>query len=433
MNIVLLSGGSGKRLWPLSNDIRSKQFIPLFKEGDRTISMAERVYSQVRAADKNARIMVATARTQVSAIRAKLGDVLLSVEPSRRDTFPAIALACARLVKAGADLAETVAICPVDPYVRADYFAAVKKLTELAKDGAANLYLMGIEPTYPSAKYGYIMPKNNDIISEVASFREKPAENVAQNLINEGALWNSGVFAFRLAYILERAQELLGAGDYDTLLSRYDSLNKISFDYAVAEHEKKIMVMRYHGEWKDIGTWNTLAEVMQTNSVGRVIMEKSDNTQAINELDIPLLVMGAQNLVVAASPDGVLVADKNQSSYIKPLVEKITQPIMYAEKSWGAFKVIDVGKESLTIKVTLNSGHAMNYHRHARRREVWSVTAGTGEVTLDGMRKIVSVGDVVEIPQGAAHTVRAHSDMTLIEVQLGTDISADDKEIVKNI
>ena len=159
MNIILLSGGSGKRLWPLSNDIRSKQFIKIFKKEDGTYeSMVQRVYRQIKKVDTDATVTIATSKTQVSAIHNQLGeDVGISVEPCRRDTFPAIALATAYLVDVmHVDPSESVVVCPVDPYVEDNYFEALKELSEQADKREANLVLMGIEPTYPSEKYGYI-------------------------------------------------------------------------------------------------------------------------------------------------------------------------------------------------------------------------------------------------------------------------------------
>lgn len=174
MHIVLLSGGSGKRLWPLSNDIRSKQFIPIFHQSDGTRhSMAQRVCGQVRRAISDARITIATSKAQVSAMCNQLGDTVdISVEPCRRDTFPAIALVSAYLhdVK-GVVLDEAVAVCPVDPYVEDTYFASVRRLAQLAAEGTAELMLMGIEPSYPSEKYGYIMPQDKENVT--VSFRSE--------------------------------------------------------------------------------------------------------------------------------------------------------------------------------------------------------------------------------------------------------------------
>ena len=205
MNIILLSGGSGKRLWPLSNDIRSKQFIKLFKDeqGNRE-SMVQRVYRQIRKVDTDATVTIATGKTQVSAIHNQLGeDVGISVEPYRRDTFPAIALATAYLVDVmHVAPSESVVVCPVDPYVEDGYFEALKELSEQADKCEANLVLMGIEPTYPSEKYGYIIPESTDHVAEVRTFREKPTADVAEQYIAQGALWNGGVFAYKLGYVI---------------------------------------------------------------------------------------------------------------------------------------------------------------------------------------------------------------------------------------
>lgn len=432
MNIVLLSGGSGKRLWPLSNDVRSKQFIKIFKaENGEYESMVQRMYRQIRTLDKEAKITVATSKTQVSAIHNQLGKkVGISVEPCRRDTFPAIALAMAYLADVQkVSLKEPVVVCPVDPYVEQDYFEALKLLSEQAAKGEANLVLMGIEPTYPSEKYGYILPKDKECISDVSCFKEKPDMKAAKQYIAQGALWNGGVFAFKLEYLLEKAHELIDFTDYQDLFSKYETLEKISFDYAVAEKEPFIQVMRFGGQWKDLGTWNTLSEAMEENCIGEGMMnEECTNVHIVNELNVPVLAMGLHDVVISASPDGILVSDKGQSSYIKPYVDKIDQQIMFAEKSWGSFYVLDVEQESLTVKVTLNKGHSMNYHSHKNRDEVWTVISGTGHTIVDGMEQKVHAGDVITMQAGCRHTIIADTELKLIEVQLGREISVYDKQ-----
>lgn len=431
MNIVLLSGGSGKRLWPLSNDIRSKQFIKIFKKEDGTYeSMVQRVYRQIKKVDSDAKVTIATSKTQVSAIHNQLGDgVGISVEPCRRDTFPAIALATSYLVdKMGVSPEESVVVCPVDPYVNDDYFEALKKLGDQADKGEANLVLMGIEPTYPSEKYGYIIPEGKEKTSKVKTFKEKPTTDVAKEYIAQGALWNGGVFAYKLKYVLERAHELIDFVDYEDLFNKYETLTKISFDYAVVEKEDNIQVMRFGGEWKDLGTWNTLTEAMEEPVIGKgVLGDQCEGVKIINEMNVPVLAMGLKDVVISASPEGILVSDKEQSSYIKPYVDKFEQQIMFAEKSWGSYQVIDVEDESLTIKVTLNPGSKMNYHSHERRDEVWVVISGEGETVIDGVRKSIHIGDVIKMTSGCRHTVSAITELRLIEVQIGKEISVSDK------
>ena len=287
---------------------------------------------------------------------------------------------------------------------------------------------MGIEPTYPSEKYGYIKPMQNGD-RWTWGFTEKPTTEKAAEYIKDGALWNGGVFAYKLDYVLSKSSELLGTSSYEELYNGYSELKKISFDYAVVEQETSIEVLRYSGTWKDLGTWNTLTEAMEENTVGDVrLNDTCSNVHAINELGVPILIMGGKDLVVSASPEGILVSDKEQSSYIKPFVDAIDQQIMFAEKSWGSYRVLDVEEDSMTVKVTLNPGHRMNYHSHEKRDEIWNVIRGTGKTVVDGMEQPVKAGDVITMSAGCKHTVIAESELQLIEVQLGTDISVADKK-----
>lgn len=432
MNIVLLSGGSGQRLWPLSNNVRSKQFLKLLKnENGEAESMIQRVYRQITTVDPEAEVTIATGRKQVSMIRNQLENkVNICVEPDRRDTFPAICLAAAYLYdEKSVSRDEAVVVCPVDPYVENSYFEALKELASLAAKGDADMSLLGIEPTYPSEKYGYIIPESKERVSAVRTFREKPDEETAREYLEQGALWNGGVFAFRLGYLLDKAHELMSFEDYRDLYAHYADQKKISFDYAVVEKEKSIQVLRYCGSWKDLGTWNTLTEAMENNAVGNVTMNDTcADTHVVNELNIPILCMGCKSMVIAASGDGIIVSDKGQSSYIKPYVDKLAGPVMYAEKSWGSFTVLDVQNDSMTIKVELLPGHRLHYHSHEHRDEVWTVMSGEGRVILDGEERSVHAGSVVTMPAGCKHTIIADTKLSVIEVQLGTDINVADKQ-----
>lgn len=431
MNIVLLSGGSGKRLWPLSNDIRSKQFIKIFKNEDGIYeSMVQRIFRQINHVDKDSTITIATSKSQVSAINNQLGyEVNICVEPCRRDTFPAIVLATSYLkdVK-GLHEEDVVIVCPVDPYVNNDYFLALKKLEELAKSDEFHLALMGMEPTYPSTKYGYIIPNDTQVVSRVNTFKEKPSEDVAKEYLKQGALWNGGVFAYKLKYVLGIAKDIIGFSDFKTLYEQYENLKKISFDYAVVEKEEKIQLLRFAGEWKDLGTWNTLTEAMDEHVVGEAILsDDSKNVHIVNELDVPIVCVGMKNTVIAASAEGILVSDKMQSSEIKPLVDQIDQHIMFAEKSWGNFQVIDIQDSGMTVKVSLKEGMFMNYHSHQFRDEVWIVLSGQGLVCIDGETRLIKCGDVIQMPIGSKHTVKATTELSLMEIQIGKEISVHDK------
>ena len=432
MNLILLSGGSGQRLWPLSNNIRSKQFVPLLKnENGGCESMVQRVYRQITTVDPAANIVVATGKRQVSTIRNQLGDkVDVCVEPCRRDTFPAIVLACAYLVDVkGISPDEPVVVCPVDPYVDDSYFAAVHRLAALAGQGAANLTLMGVEPTYPSAKFGYVIPADAAQVSKVTAFKEKPDEATAAQYIARGALWNCGVFAFKLGYLLDAAHRMLNFEKFDDLQQNYGEQTKISFDYAIAEKEADIAVMRFAGEWKDVGTWNTFCEVMADPAIGNVQLDDAcANTNVVNQLNIPIICMGCKDMVIAAASDGILVSDKQRSSYIKPYVERVEGEARFAEKSWGSFTILDVQPQATTVRILLNPGHQLTYHSHEHRDEVWTIVAGCGRAIVDGTARAVRPGDVVTMPAGAKHTLIADTALQVVEVQIGEEINVADKQ-----
>lgn len=327
MNIILLSGGSGKRLWPFTNEGDSKQFLPIFQTEDGTYeSMLQRMYRQIQKVDREAKITITASKTQMAAVYDQLGDMVsLCEEPCTRDTFPAIVLAAAYLYEVKKiPKEEVVVICPVDPYVEEDYFEALKELEQLAKKKEINLALMGIEPTCPSERYGYIIPSKKEKVSDVLKFKEKPTVEKAKMYLLQGALWNSGVFAIQIEKILEKAREVVSFRNYQEFYSRYHTLQKISFDYAVVEQEKKIQVMRFMGIWKDLGTWKTLTEVIKEKIIGNVIVSSDcDNVHVVNKLDLPILCIGLENIVVSANQNGILIADKEEADRIKPYVNQI--------------------------------------------------------------------------------------------------------------
>lgn len=430
MNIILLSGGSGKRLWPLSNDVRSRQFIKIFKKQDGTYeSMIQRVCRQIHLADGQARITVSTSKAQVSAVHNQLDErVNVCVEPDRKGTFPGIALTAAYLHdRKQLSEEEIVIVCPIDPYVEDSYFVELQKLEKLVEEGA-NVALLGIKPAGVSENYGYIVPKYAEKISPVQEFKEKPDVSAAKEFVESGALWNGGVFACRLGYLLEKAHEQIDFTDFEDLYDQYNKLKTISFDRAVVEKEEKLAVLRYDGLWKDLSTWDALSVEMTEPVMGQALYNNTcENLSVVNELNVPILCMGLKNVVVSASAEGILVSDKQQSQDIEPFVDSMNQQVMFAEKSWGDFRVLDVEDGSLTVKVTLNPGYRMNYHSHDHRDEVWTILSGTGRTIVDGMEEQVKPGDVITMEAGCKHTVIAETAMQIIEVQLGKEINVHDK------
>lgn len=434
MNIILLSGGSGTRLWPLSNEVRSKQFLKIFRREDGSYeSMLQRVYRMIRETNPGSNIVIATSEKQVEAIKAQIGkEVAISTEPCRRNTFPAIALAAAYLKdkERVEDDAVTV-VCPIDSLVERSFFASLSKLAGRLTGQNENLVLLGIRPNYPSEKYGYIVPVTDEEESEVRFFAEKPVKERAEQLIAEGALWNGGVFAFRNGYVLKKAEELLGSSDYRTLFDGYEGLEKISFDYAVSEHEKKIGVVKYNGIWDDIGTWDTLTGAMSEAYVGKVVAERCEGVNAINELGIPMALFGVKDIIVAASPDGILVSGREASPEIRNCVEGLSRRPMYEEREWGKYVVLDYshtedGKETLTRQILITAGSHISYHTHAQRSEHWTITYGRGRLIIEGEEQPLVQGDMRFVNAGTRHAIYAETDLHMIEVQLGDDLSEED-------
>lgn len=426
---------------PLSNDTRSKQFLKVLesKEGQNE-SMVQRVWSQIEAVGLGKSTVIATSKMQRDMIHSQVGtDIPLIIEPERRDTFPAIALATAYLhseEKVSED--EVVVVLPVDPYVNDAFFERVKKLEAVLNDSDADLALMGVKPTYPSSKYGYIVPKgevNADEHFTVERFTEKPSEEAAEELINLHALWNCGVFAFKLGYLLEILKEKELSLEFNDLEKSYQDLPKISFDYEVVENAKHIVALPYEGYWKDLGTWNTLTEEMATVQIGKgVLTEDSTNTHLVNELDIPVTVVGVKDVIVAASPDGILVSDKASSPKIKELIADYNNPPMYEERTWGWSRVLDYAKydenhEMVTKRICILEGKNSSYHYHSLRDEVWTIVRGEGELALDDSITRVKAGDIIHLPAGKKHGIRAINELEFIEVQTGSGIS--DKDFVR--
>lgn len=437
MRLVLLSGGSGKRLWPLSNDARSKQFLKVLNdENSKQVSMVQRVWGQLDKNNLADRAVIATSIAQVDMINSQLGlDVPIVTEPERRDTFPAIALAAVYLYSVqGSSLDEVVGMLPVDPYVEDRFFERVSDMESVLNDSGADLALMGVNPTFPSEKYGYIVPKELDTANylTVDHFKEKPNQEIAKELIDNNALWNCGVFAFKLSYIINLLEEKGLPTQYEELLENYHLLPKNSFDYEVVEKAKHIVALPYDGYWKDLGTWNTLTEEMGFNVTGKgIIGDGAENSHIVNELDIPITLLGLDNVVVAASPDGILVTDKESSPKVKEYVGGFDGRPMYEERRWGWYRVLehtkyDAGNEVLTKRIGIDAGKNLSYQMHYKRSEVWTIVKGEGVFVLNDQLSHVRAGDVIQIPLAAKHAIKATTDMEIIEVQTGSELIEED-------
>ncbi len=438
MQIILLSGGSGKRLWPLSNDARSKQFLKLLQTPDGSYeSMVQCIARQISESKLNSEITIATSISQKDSITNQLGSAVdVVTEPERRDTFPAIALSASYLIKEKkCSMDEVVVVMPSDSYVEAGYFETIAKMVEAVEGDKVDMVLMGITPTEPSTKFGYIVPNpatDNSNIITVNRFTEKPDEATAKELLKQNAVWNGGVFAFKLKYIAQIIEKYITADTFEEVRARYSEFKKISFDYEVVEKATSIGLVPYSGAWSDLGTWNSLTEKIESKTIGNVTTDDNcKNTHVINELDTPIICLGAENLIVAASPDGILVSTKEESVNLKGYADKIQARPMYEERRWGTYRVMghehfEDGHNALTKLLYLKAGCNISYQYHTKREEIWTFVDGEGILILDDERIPVSRGNVAHIKAGQKHAVRAVTDLQIIEVQAGTDLVEED-------
>lgn len=440
-------------MWPLSNDARSKQFLKVLKGADGApVSMVQRVWGQLEKTGLAADAYICTSKAQVDIIESQLGDVPVIVEPERRDTFAAIALACAYLLDVvKSDEEEIVAVLPVDQYVEDAYFEAVCSLPDALSLTGADMALLGVQPTQPTSKYGYLRVAEADAeaaassvsadehsaacaVMRVSSFVEKPPLAQAEQLVQEGALWNCGVFCFRLGYLKRVLEEKRLPTGFAALADGYGALPQISFDYAVVEHAQSVVACAYAGAWKDLGTWEALSQEMEEDFSGRGVAVSCEDTQVINELGIPVIALGLQKAVVVASPDGVLIAEKGCTAALKDAIVPFSGRPMYEERFWGTYRVLDYsqladGTEVLVRTVELLPGKNLSYQQHSRRTELWTIVEGTGELALGHRMTRLQAGDVVQIFAGQWHAVRADSGLVFVEVQRG--LSLDEEDVVR--
>lgn len=399
--------------------------------------MIQRVAGQLAGAGMGNDIIVATGASQGDTVENQLGlAVKIVKEPTRRSTFAAVVLACTYLAAKGTPDDEPVIVVPCDTYADDDYFRLLGRVRLAIENNVADIVLIGIAPTYPSAKYAYIEcgdEAEESGVYKVDRFVDKPDATTAGQLIERGALWNGGVFGFRLGHVLSAVRNMGITTDYASLLNNYNALPANSFDREMVLPCPSLAAVRYDGCWKDLGTWNTVTDELAEHCYGNVTSQLSETSYIINELELPVVCIGCDNMVVAASPDGILVSQRRYSENLKHLVDGIGRRPMYEERRWGEYKVIDNiefpdGFCALTKQLTLHPGKSISYQRHRFRAEVWTFIDGEGEIVLDGVRSRVGRGDVINIARGQMHALRAITPLSFIEVQQGANLIEEDIE-----
>ena len=448
MRIILLSGGSGTRLWPLSNSVISKQFLSILPTDNGNYeSMVQRIYRQVKNYTDQ-KVVIVAPECQRDIISLQLGDdVELVLEPTRKGTYNAIKLACSRIVKqVGPDkikktakvnldnayiqqsydsiinengqnyyitLDEQVVVIPIDSFVEDEFFTTTLPAVENSiKNSGKMITLVGIRPTHPATQYGYIVPAEDNY-----SFFEKPSIEKATEYIALGGLWNAGIFGFSL--------NIFRYLDEAFIREHYSSQKDISFDCAMCEKTDSLSVVKYSGKWSDIGTWNSISEIIY-NSFGNVTTKDCNNSTIVNYLNLPLVAIGLNNVVVAATNEGILVSDKIKSTDIKQLV-KTSRP-HFEKRRWGEYYVIDHGDGFLTKRMHINEGKDISYQLHNHRKEIWTIVSGEGILTINDVQRHVRAGDTVVIDVKEKHKIFATSDITIIETQLGDILEESDIE-----
>jgi mannose-1-phosphate guanylyltransferase/mannose-6-phosphate isomerase len=451
---VILCGGSGTRLWPLSRKDFAKQHVPVLG-GESPFQRTLRRVAGQEAFDTPIVITGAGGRFMAADQAAATGVAIeLALEPEGRDTLAAVALA-AELV-ARRDPAATALVLPSDHLIPdADAFAAAAAAGGRAAAGG-DLVIFGLKPTRPATAYGYIRPGASVSADarRVGAFEEKPAADRAATLIAEGCLWNAGMFCFRADAALAQIRALaplaaeavaraVSEGEDDLgalrLGAAFLEAPKISFDYAVMEKTDRAVVVEAGFGWSDIGDWREIWALSEKDSDG--VAQEGDTVA----LDVRnsylrsdgrlLCAIGVEGLVVVDTPDAVLVAPLDRSQDVKRLVAELgtrgraeaTAPAR-VHRPWGWYQTMDLGERFRVKRIQVSPGKKLSLQRHHHRAEHWVVVKGTAEVTRDNEVVLLRENESIYLPLGCVHRLAnpGKIPVEIIEVQTGAYLEEDD-------
>jgi mannose-1-phosphate guanylyltransferase/mannose-6-phosphate isomerase len=448
---VILCGGSGTRLWPISRKSFPKQFVPLIDNKSLLQLTLERVSllsgNIICVTSEEHRYLVTDAM-QAAQVQ---GSVLL--EPVARNT--AAAMAIAALATNPEDL---LLFCPSDHHIPdAEAFArVVRQGVEEAKKGA--IVTFGITPTYPSTAYGYIRQgkaRANGIFN-VEGFTEKPAQDKAEGLLLSGsALWNGGIFLClaqtllnalgqHAADILQACQQAMASAAQDGSFVRpqakaFEACRSESIDYAVMEHHANVAVLPFTSAWSDVGSWKAVADLTlpdpQGNRIHGQAFALDSNNTFVHAPHRPVVVLGTQNLLIIDTPDALLVAASSHEEQVKQVVSRlnadnILQSVQHRKvaRPWGAYDSVDVGERHQVKRITVRPGAKLSLQMHHHRAEHWIVVKGTALVTKGEEEILLTENQSIYIPLGVKHRLEnsGETDLELIEVQSGSYLGEDD-------
>jgi mannose-1-phosphate guanylyltransferase/mannose-6-phosphate isomerase len=458
---ILLAGGAGTRLWPVSRDALPKQFLPLI--GER--STYQETLLRVQAPMFGPPIVITGpnfhffARRQAEDVGV---DATIVIEPLRRDSGPAIAAATAIVARRDPD-AVVLALAADHVIPDVDAFRESCRAGRVAAE-AGRIVTFGIKPTEPKTSYGYILP--GEAIAEgvgtVKSFVEKPDVETAARYVREGYLWNSGNFLFRADVLLSELKRLepdmaaaieaavaKASNDLGFLRLEPEAFARApqkSIDYAVMERTDRAAVARGDFRWSDVGSWDALLDVTPCDSDGNVLQGSVVTMDAsgcvVHSNDRLTALVGVSDLVVVNTSDAVMVVPRARAQEVRELVGKLkaakrpeATDHKRVHRPWGYYESIDMGERFQVKRIVVVAGGILSLQKHRHRAEHWVVVRGTAEVTIDDVVREVHENESVYIPIGSVHRManRGKIPLELIEVQTGSYLGEDDIERLEDV
>ena len=448
---VILAGGVGSRFWPFSRELEPKQFMKIIGQASLLEATIQRLSGVVQAR----RVYIITNKIyfyEVKAQVAKFGipDTNIILEPQGKNTAPAIGL-CAKLIRQF-DKEAVLLVLPSDHYIKnlGNFKRTLKKAIGAAKNNL--LVTIGIKPTAASTGYGYIKVggrKNGYMIVE--KFLEKPDLNKAKKYFKDKKFfWNSGMFIWKAEVFLEEVRKYLPKlhahlqriNSVDDLPRIWPQIEAISVDYGIMEHSGRIGLIPADFYWTDLGSWDALAEIFPKDKKGNIVSSDTLNlgskgTCVFSRGNRLISTVGLKDIVIADTPDALLVCDRNKTQDVKQLVEKLKalkrkehQVHLTERRPWGSFTVLQQGIGFKIKLIELTPGKRLSLQRHKRRAEHWVVVSGTAKITVAGKVSYVRSNESIYIPKGRKHRLENPQSLALkiVEVQTGAYLEEDDIE-----